>query len=57
MSVEFEIQGVPPPFMQFSLAVFTTVVPTTAIFGLWTRKWGIFVLVGDPYSPTNANFV
>ena len=29
-------------------AVFTTVDPTTAIFGLCTRNWGIFVLVVDP---------
>ena len=29
-------------------AVFTTEDPTTAIFGLCTRKWGIFALVGDP---------
>ena len=29
-------------------AVFTTEVPTTTIFGLCTRKWGIFGLVGDP---------
>ena len=28
-------------------AVFTTTDPTTAMFGLCTRKWGIFVLVGD----------
>ena len=27
---------------------FTTVDPTTAIFGLCTHKWGIFALVGDP---------
>ena len=27
--------------------VFTTTDPTTAIFGLYTRKWGIFALIGD----------
>ena len=27
--------------------VFTTADPTTAVFGLSTRKWGIFALVGD----------
>ena len=34
--------------------VFTTADPTTAIFGLYMHKWGIFALVGD--SPANANF-
>ena len=29
-------------------AVFTTADPTTAVFGLYARKWGTFVLVGDP---------
>ena len=29
-------------------AVFTTANPTTTIFGLCARKWGIFALVGDP---------
>ena len=29
-------------------AVFTNADPTTAISGLCTRKWWIFVLVGDP---------
>ena len=28
-------------------AVFTTMDPTTAMFGLCTRKWGIFAFVGD----------
>ena len=28
-------------------AVFTTTDLTTAIFGLCTRKWGIFAFVGD----------
>ena len=34
--------------------VFTTADPTTAIFGLYMHKWGIFALVGD--SSTNAFF-
>ena len=37
-------------------AVFTTVDPTTAIFGLCTHKWGIFALVGDTLESTNANY-
>ena len=28
--------------------VFTTLDPTTSVFGLFTCKWGIFALVGDP---------
>jgi hypothetical protein len=35
--------------------VFTTPDPSIAIFGLCTRKWGIFALVGDTISPANAN--
>jgi hypothetical protein len=31
--------------------VFTTADPTTAIFGLCKHKLGIFVFVGDNYSP------
>jgi hypothetical protein len=34
--------------------VFTTADPTTAIFGLYMHKWGIFALVGD--SSTNTFF-
>ena len=37
-------------------AVFTTADPTSVTFGFWMCKWGIIALVGDPYSPTNANF-
>ena len=29
-------------------AVFTNADPTIAVFGLCTRKWGIFALVRDP---------
>ena len=42
---------VPPTY-----AAFTTEDPTTGIFVLCMRQWGIFVLVGEPHSPTDANF-
>ena len=45
-----EIQRVP------TYAVFTTADPTTAIFGLCTCKWGIFVLVPLTQILRNAVF-
>ena len=38
----YQLQGSP------TYAKTTNAVPTTAVFGLCTCKWGIFALVGDP---------
>ena len=36
--------------------VFTAVDPTTIIFGLCTRKWGILALFGDPLQSNTVFF-